>query len=149
MLPATLILPQAMPALLGVLGLLVLWETHHRMCMQKVFNERSGGDTIVSQRPEQRRSSRHDMTCLVTFSGEDMKGRGVTRNVSREGCCIKTQKAVSRGDYLSLRLSPTALNDPFTIELAIVRWVSGDEFGVEFLSVLPDARDRLGSLLQI
>ena len=149
MLPLTLVLPQAMPALLGILGLLVLWETHHRLYVQRVCIASSGTDAIVSQRQEQRRSPRHDMAWLVNFSGEDTRGRGVTRNVSREGCCIKTQKTVNRGDYLSLRLSPTAPHHPLTIELGIVRWISGEEFGVEFLSISPHSRDQLGSLLHI
>jgi len=116
----------------------------HRLCVQTVCIASSGTDAIVSQRQEQRRSPRHDRAWLVNFSGEDTLGRGVTRNVSREGCCIKTQKTVNCGDYLSLRLSPT-----LTIELGIVRWISGEEFGVEFLSISPHSRDQLGSLLHI
>ena len=141
MLPVTLVLPQAVSALLAVLGLLVLWETHQRTCRQKVIVDSTGA--LLLPRQELRRSPRYDMTWRLIFSGEGMEGRGVTRNVSRDGCCITSPTAVTLGDYLTLRLSPTAPANPFTIELGIVRWVRDDTFGVEFLSIPPDAHDHL------
>jgi hypothetical protein len=57
---------------------------------------------------------------------------------------------VRAGDYLfslCLQLPPPQL--PVTIEIAVVRWVRGEEFGVEFLSLASGDREQLHQLLRL
>jgi len=76
------------------------------------------------------------LNCLLNF-----------RNPPGEGCRIRSQKKFNKGDYLSVQLCLPKPDWPLTIELAVVRWVMEDDFGVEFVSMPPSDRDRLRHFL--
>jgi hypothetical protein len=74
-------------------------------------------------------------------------GEGLLQDLSVEGCRIQCASPLPANTYLSLRLlvSPTEL--PILVDLAAVRWVREEEFGVHFLSVQPQQAERLKKFL--
>ncbi len=64
-------------------------------------------------------------------------------NLSNEGCAVVSGKRVQPATYLSMRIQLTEQDAPLEIELAAVRWVSGENFGLEFIRIRPDAQERL------
>jgi len=92
---------------------------------------------------EQRKYPRFPINCTVTFTSDATKGEGRVLNLSLGGGAIESEVAISRGEYLKLQIKlpdqPTLLE----IDLAPVRWVDGKAFGVEFISMQPQAKDML------
>ncbi len=92
---------------------------------------------------EQRKYPRFPINCTVTFTSDAAKGEGRVLNLSLGGGAIESEVAINRGEYLKLQIKlpdqPTLLE----IDLAPVRWVDGKAFGVEFISMQPQAKNML------
>lgn len=84
----------------------------------------------------------------VGIVGDLLDGKGQLVNLSPGGCRIKGDQSLKDSAYLRLILY--APNDPIPIkiELAIIRWVRGDEYGIEFIRVHADHQSRLRQLLK-
>jgi PilZ domain len=96
---------------------------------------------------ECRKCPRFTDTSLVTFSSDEVSGGGQLDNLSDGGAAITSAIAVSQGDYLTLTIT---FLDPFgqvDVELAPVRWVRGEGFGVEFIKMSHDSKARLTQYL--
>lgn len=85
----------------------------------------------------------------VSLRGELVDGGGVVIDVSPGGCRIRTAEAVQVGTYLRLILHPASDTEVIKAELAFVRWLQGDEIGVEFVRVNPEQREKLRHLLYL
>ena len=77
------------------------------------------------------------------------QGEGMLLNLSLQGCRIKGAPPFPCGTRLRLQLWLPEQSQPAKVELAAVRWVKDDQFGVSFLNVSPDARARLKQVLQL
>lgn len=77
------------------------------------------------------------------------QGDGVLVDLSLQGCRIKGAPPFSCGTRLRLQLWLPDQSQPVKVELAVVRWVKDDQFGVSFLEVPPDARARLEQVFQL
>ena len=77
------------------------------------------------------------------------QGEGMLLNLSLQGCWIKGAPPFPCGTRLRLELWLLEQSQPVKVELAAVRWVKDDQFGVSFLNVSPDARARLKQVLQL
>jgi len=64
-------------------------------------------------------------------------------DLSLQGCRIKGVFPGPTGTRLRLQLWLPDQSHPVKIELAAVRWVKHDQFGVNFLQMSPDAQVRL------
>jgi hypothetical protein len=62
-------------------------------------------------------------------------GEGKLLNVTVPGCCIQSGFAAKKGDSLTLRLMFPQTGDRFLVGRAVVRWVKGSRFGVEFIEM--------------
>ncbi|MFQ5991679.1 MAG: PilZ domain-containing protein [Nitrospiraceae bacterium] len=82
----------------------------------------------------------------VTFSGDEIAGEGTVVDMSVGGWRVRVQSptVVREGTYLTLRMAPPD-NEPTMMEiaLAVVRWSEGGEFGLEYLVIGAEARERL------
>ena len=68
---------------------------------------------------------------------------GTVVDVSVGGCRIKTENAVLTGIHLALRLDFPGEPEPIRIARAAVRWSSGEEFGVYFVTMALREHERL------
>lgn len=99
---------------------------------------------------EQRKFERFSINGLVTFIGDSVRGDGQIDNLSLGGAAIASDVPVARGDYLQLTLTLPAPAHPAAIdvELAPVRWVKDQSFGVEFIRVSPTAVQTLQRFIE-
>lgn len=96
---------------------------------------------------EQRKFQRFTDSSLVTFAGETVKGEGRLENLSFGGAAILSDVAISRGEYLTLTVTPPTQAGLIEIELAPVRWIKAGSFGVEFIRIAPESQQRLKQYL--
>lgn len=85
---------------------------------------------------------RYPMELPITFEGDEWAGEGSSRDVSAGGCRVQSVVRVEVGSYVRVKLYQNQ-DAAMAIELAAVRWVRGQEFGLEFLYMHPDQYDRL------
>lgn len=83
-----------------------------------------------------------------SFSSSHMvAGVGTVTDLSVGGCRVATETAVTSGTMLEMRLQLPDGQPVLEIGLATVRWARGGEFGVEFLRLGGDVRERMQLLL--
>ncbi len=83
----------------------------------------------------------------VVFLGNQGVGEGRLFNLSTRGGAIESGTAVQRGTVLTLRVHLPSLPQPIAVDQAAVTWTSGDDFGVQFLSLGTRDEVRLGQLI--
>lgn len=71
------------------------------------------------------------------------KSNGTVLNLSAQGCAMTTEHLPSVSSHVSLDIELLNGEDPTTIELAVVRWVSEHRCGLEFIRVRPDMLMKL------
>jgi len=85
----------------------------------------------------------------VVFRGDTVSGKGTILNISREGCAITSETVAGTETYLQLQMQLLKKEDPIPVELAAIRWSSGDKFGVEFIKMHPEAGARLQQFVKL
>ncbi len=95
-----------------------------------------------------RYSSRVPVECSVVFAGDGIVGEGRALDVSIPGCLLESPQATRVGDYVRLRLFLPDDKPPLSIQLAVVRWVEGTRFGVEFIRSSSQDQVRLACFVQ-
>ncbi len=68
-------------------------------------------------------------------------------SLSRIGCTVVSGENVQPGTYLVLRLHLPEEYSPLKVDLAVVRWATGSEFGVEFMRLRTEEKERLQRLV--
>lgn len=115
--------------------------------------QEEGGD---GSRPEggpgpaadRRKSTRLTIQFEGSFSSARMLGgRGIVRELSRRGCRVASDTPVPERVELEATIHLDAVHDPVQVELAVVRWSKGNEFGLEFIVTEPQTSARLGRFL--
>jgi len=96
-----------------------------------------------------RHTPRYSAHCEMEYLSPQGAGKGTLINLSREGWRIKSDHPVTQGTVLSLRLYLQDQPTPLDVDQAIVRWTDSTEFGVELVSLRPDAATRLSEYLSI
>jgi hypothetical protein len=96
---------------------------------------------------EQRRGERIPVHVPVMFEGEGCTGQGSTFNVSTWGCAVESRIPMPAGLYVGVSFSLPDRRPPLEVELAAVRWSRSNQFGMEFLSITPENRNRLEEFL--
>jgi hypothetical protein len=81
------------------------------------------------------------------LSAEKSAGEGSVQDLSIRGCRVRAASTVQLNDTFRMQLFLPQCSPPIHIEQARVRWVNGQEFGCQFLSMLPDERARLLEVL--
>lgn len=89
---------------------------------------------------EKRSSERIALQCAIILANGTQVGQGQVLNISARGCLgvmdgpLSTVK-IKVGDRLQLRLFLPDSDQSLCVSLAVVRWVDGSRFGVEFSKV--------------
>jgi hypothetical protein len=92
---------------------------------------------------EGRKHTRFAVQLPVSFSGDQLSDGGTILNVSAEGCAITSNTVAGVGVYLQLTMQLRGREEPILVDLAAVRWSVATRFGVEFIKIRPEERERL------
>ena len=98
--------------------------------------------------PCDRRGRRLAMNRRLFFFGEgEFEGEATVLDISTNGCKASSHTEVKVGSSLKLSLFLQDQQWPLRIDHAVVRWVDGQCFGMEFTGIRPAQRERLRSML--
>lgn len=96
---------------------------------------------------EKRLQPRFTAQFRSTFSGGQQEGQGKTLDLSGGGCRIETNLPVVVGASFECRIHAPGLDWPLRIDVAQVRWVKGNVFGLQFLSLQPGEKLKLQQVI--
>lgn len=97
---------------------------------------------------EIRKHPRFSVDFGSTFSGEQFAGQGTIADLSVGGCSIDSKVTLTAKSSLALHIQLPDSRWPLQINRAVVRWVRGSSFGVEFEQISQADIDRLHQLIQ-
>jgi len=83
----------------------------------------------------------------VDYRHAQGQGSGTVMNLSTEGCQINGTFLFPCGTRLRLKLSFPGEVDAVDVDLAAVRWIKDNHFGVIFIALSPDARRRIDRVI--
>ncbi len=81
------------------------------------------------------------------FSGALCIGEGLIHNLSHTGCLVECNRSMLEGSYRAVRLLLPDTIHALIIELAAVRWIRAEYFGMEFLKLPTCDQARLAHFL--
>ena len=85
----------------------------------------------------------------VIFGGAPFVGEGILTNLSLMGCSVLCDREVLCGSDVRVCVLLPNQTAALYIDLGTIKWVQGEQFGVEFLRLPLEARQRLNSTLRI
>ena len=85
----------------------------------------------------------------VIFGGAPFVGEGVLNNLSLMGCSILCDREVLCGSKVRVSVLLPNQTPALSIELGTIKWVQGRQFGIEFLRLPFEVRQRLNSTLRM
>lgn len=85
----------------------------------------------------------------VSFEGAAGVGRGTTFNLSLGGCALGSNTPFDPEATMKLYLHIPSEKSPLQVDRARVTWRAGNDFGVEFVSLAAQERDRLQRYLAV
>lgn len=105
-------------------------------------------DTEEGANLQDRRGRRISLSCRMFFFGEDdFEGEATLLDVSTNGCRAESSVELKIGTSLKLSLFLPDFKWPLRVDQAIVRWLDGKQFGLEFTTIRLAQRERLRSLI--
>ena len=85
----------------------------------------------------------------VIFGGAPFVGEGILTNLSLMGCSVLCDREALCGSEVRVSVLFPNQATALSIDLGTIKWVQGEQFGVEFLRLPLEARQRLNSALRI
>jgi hypothetical protein len=85
----------------------------------------------------------------VIFGGAPFVGEGILSNLSLMGCSVMCDREVLCGSDVRVSVLLPHQTPALSIDLGTIKWVQGCEFGVEFLRLPLETRQRLHRMLRI
>ncbi len=85
----------------------------------------------------------------VIFGGAPFVGEGMLTNLSLMGCSVMCDREVLCGSDVRVSVLLPNHTPALSIDHSTIKWVQGHQFGVEFLRLPLEARQRLNSTLRI
>ena len=117
------------------------------MASQDPKSRRASGSDHEAGTPE-RRGRRLSLSCRLFFFGEDdFEGEATILDLSTGGCQAKSLTEVQVGTTLRLSLFLGDQQWPVRIDGALVRWVKGNSFGLEFSGIRSAQRERIRAMI--
>ena len=92
---------------------------------------------------------RFPLSYPVIFGGAPFVGEGLLTNLSLLGCSVMSDREVLCGSDVRVSVLLPNQTQALSIDLGTIKWVQGHQFGVEFLRLPLEARQRLNSTLRI
>lgn len=94
-----------------------------------------------------RRNHRHRIHCPVEYFTQDGASKGMLLDMSKQGWRVAGPCPMKLGTTLSLHLCLPGQSTALTIDQAIVRWTSDNEFGIELMTLGQEAAARFSDYL--
>jgi hypothetical protein len=85
----------------------------------------------------------------VIFGGAPFVGEGILSNLSLMGCSVMCDREVLCGSDVRVCVLLPNQTSALSIDLGTIKWVQGNQFGVEFLRLPLEARQCLNRTLRI
>jgi len=102
----------------------------------------------MAPRPYSRAYHRFPLFYPVIFGGAPFVGEGILTNLSLMGCSVMSDREVLCGSEVRVSVLLPNQKPALAIDLGTIKWVQGHEFGVEFLRLPLEERQRLNSMLR-
>ena len=116
--------------------------------MSSNISEGNSQDRQQTTNLQDRRGRRITFACRLFFFGDDdFEGEATLLDVSTSGCRAESSVEVTVGMILKLSLFLADFKWPLRVDQAIVRWIDGKQFGLEFTSIRLAQRERLRGLI--
>ena len=117
------------------------------MAMQDPKSGRKSGSHHEAAMAD-RRGRRLSLNCRLFFFGEDeFEGEASILDLSTGGCQATSLTEVQVGMTLRLSLFLHDQQWPVRIDGALVRWVNGNSFGLEFTEIRAAQRERVRAII--
>lgn len=94
-----------------------------------------------------RKNPRFDVNFGSAFAGKFLAGQGTITNLSVGGCSIDSPVTPGAQTVVGLKIQLPDSPWPLEVEQAVVRWVRGTTFGLEFQALSEADTTRLQQLL--
>ena len=94
-------------------------------------------------------SSKSKNEMPVRYLWNKIAGEGIIKHLSLSGSYITGNRPVSVGMALALQIFVPWDPEPLWIERAIVKWVKGCDFGMDFDTLLPNVAERLTKIISM
>ena len=85
----------------------------------------------------------------IIFGGAPFVGEGVLTNLSFSGCSVSCDREVQCGSHVRVSVLLPDQAHALTIELGMIKWVQGHQFGVAFVRLPEETRQRLNQTLRM
>ncbi len=96
---------------------------------------------------EGRRERRLFVQYPISIEGNQGVSEGTLFNLSQGGGSIQSEIPVQCGTILTLRVHLPSLKQPIAVDRAEVTWTAGEDFGVQFLQLGLQERERLNQVI--
>lgn len=97
----------------------------------------------------QRRCARYPVHFRSTLSTQQIpESSGTAKDLSIRGCRVESYIPILPSMRVKLTIDIPDHDASIEVEQAVVRWVSGNEFGLEFVTISPDQFTKLTQLIQ-
>ncbi|HLZ34815.1 MAG TPA: PilZ domain-containing protein [Nitrospira sp.] len=97
---------------------------------------------------QERRGRRVAINRRLFFFGDDeQEGEASIVDLSTHGCRVTSLTQVKLGQSLKLSIFLQDQQWPLRIDEAVVRWIDGEMFGLEFVGIRPAQRERLRAIV--
>ena len=97
---------------------------------------------------EQRRYDRVRVEYSAAFSGRSYRAPGLVVNLCMFGCRARVGFLVGSDEHLSLLIRVPGSEHPLYVSRAEVRWLEGQEIGIEFVHMELEDRRRLAQVIR-
>jgi len=81
-------------------------------------------------------------------SAQVVGGEGKGIDLSLRGCRVESNTEVQPGANLVLRIYMPGHDSPIEVDVATVRWTRGKQFGLEFMNMVAEERERLRQVVR-
>lgn len=98
---------------------------------------------------ESRKLRRFAVQLPCKFWSNEDKSDGTVLNISAQGCAVTAEQPLAVSSYVSLEIDLLDCEAPAVIEMAAVRWISGNRYGLEFIRASPDMLVRLKAFVLV
>jgi hypothetical protein len=96
---------------------------------------------------ERRRHTRYLVNLSATFFNDRVSGLVAIGDVSSGGCRVESNLSITTGDFGQLLIDLPDSTGPLKVSQAMVRWIQGKRYGLEFTRMEPNERGLLSRFI--
>ena len=96
---------------------------------------------------ERRKNKRVPVEYTVAFLGNGITASGEILDLSLSGCRARSDAGIAIGTSLDVLIDAPPYQTLLEVNLAMIRWSKGQQFGLEFSDMSPDDQQRLHELI--